>query len=177
MTDADFARRLLAAAMQGGRSRRRDGARWSGRPIRSDAPPPPRRDLASLPAKLPEREQSNSNVVFGDQLILKLYRRLGEGINPELEIGEHLTKVGFTNTAPLAGAVEVVGRGGRADAGGRADVRPQPGGRLGAFLDHGQRYFERLDALTAEQAASLCLPGDPGCARRRRGPAAGRRAR
>ena len=32
------------------------------------------------------------------------------------------------------------------------------------FRDHAQRYFEAVDALSPEQAASaLCVPGDPGC--------------
>ena len=68
-------------------------------------------DLAGLTPKLPEREQSNSNVIFDERFLFKLYRRLGDGINPELEIGEHLTKVGFEHTAPLAGAIEVATRG------------------------------------------------------------------
>jgi maltose alpha-D-glucosyltransferase/alpha-amylase len=122
-------------------------------------------DVATLTPKLPDREQSNTNVLFGDQLILKLYRRLGEGLNPELEIGEHLTaKAGFTNTAPLAGAIEVVTRGHPQTLAVVLTFVPNQGDSWGAFLDYGQRYFEGFGALTAEQASSLCLPGDPGCA-------------
>jgi trehalose synthase-fused probable maltokinase len=51
-------------------------------------------------------EQSNSSVVVGDQSILKLYRQLGEGINPELEIGRVLTKMRFPHSPALLGAVE-----------------------------------------------------------------------
>ncbi|MEX5213904.1 MAG: putative maltokinase [Nitrospiraceae bacterium] len=53
-------------------------------------------------------EQSNSSVVVSDQVILKLYRQYGEGINPELEIGRVLTKTRFTHSPALLGAIEYV---------------------------------------------------------------------
>jgi maltokinase len=54
-------------------------------------------------------EQSNSSVVFGDELILKAYRRLEPGINPELELLRFLTRRGFPNIAALAGWYAYVG--------------------------------------------------------------------
>jgi trehalose synthase-fused probable maltokinase len=48
-------------------------------------------------------EQSNSSVIFGDELILKAYRRVEPGINPELELLRFLTAQGFENIAALAG--------------------------------------------------------------------------
>ncbi len=55
----------------------------------------------------PAVEQSNSMVIFGGQLVLKTYRRLRRGINPEIEIGRFLTDVSpFANIAPLLGALE-----------------------------------------------------------------------
>jgi trehalose synthase-fused probable maltokinase len=48
-------------------------------------------------------EQSNSSVTFGDELILKLYRRLEAGINPELELLRFLTSRDFPNIASLFG--------------------------------------------------------------------------
>ena len=55
-------------------------------------------------------EQSNSSVVFGDELILKAYRRLEPGINPELELLRFLTERGFANIAALAGWYGYAGR-------------------------------------------------------------------
>jgi maltokinase len=55
-------------------------------------------------------EQSNSSVVFGDQLILKVFRRLEPGVNPELELLRFLTTHGFAHIAPLAGWYEYAGR-------------------------------------------------------------------
>ncbi|HEV2127972.1 MAG TPA: phosphotransferase, partial [Thermomicrobiales bacterium] len=37
-------------------------------------------------------EQSNTSIVFGDRVILKLFRKQREGINPEVEIGTFLTR-------------------------------------------------------------------------------------
>jgi maltokinase len=48
-------------------------------------------------------EQSNSSVVFGDQVIFKAYRRLEAGLNPELELLRFLTVRRFPNVASLAG--------------------------------------------------------------------------
>jgi maltokinase len=55
-------------------------------------------------------EQSNSSMVFGDALVLKSFRRLEPGINPELELLHFLDRHGFENIAPLAGWYEYEGR-------------------------------------------------------------------
>ena len=55
-------------------------------------------------------EQSNSSIVFGDELILKAYRRIEPGPNPELELLRFLTTHGFDNIARLAGWYEHTGR-------------------------------------------------------------------
>ncbi len=55
-------------------------------------------------------EQSNSSVVFGDALILKAFRRIEPGVNPELELLRFLSERGFPNIASLAGWYEFEGR-------------------------------------------------------------------
>ncbi|HET8752383.1 MAG TPA: phosphotransferase [Gaiellaceae bacterium] len=54
-------------------------------------------------ARLVASEQSNSSVVFDEALILKLFRHLEPGINPELEMLRFLTEQGFRNIPPLGG--------------------------------------------------------------------------
>src|SRR5262245_19105784 len=51
-------------------------------------------------------EQSNSSILYGDRFILKLFRQLHPGVNPDLELGRRLAEIGFRHTAPAAGAVE-----------------------------------------------------------------------
>jgi maltokinase len=55
-------------------------------------------------------EQSNSSIVFGDTLILKAFRRVEPGVNPELELLRFLSERGFANIAALAGWYEFEGR-------------------------------------------------------------------
>jgi maltokinase len=55
-------------------------------------------------------EQSNSSIVFGEDTVLKVFRRLEPGINPELEVLQFLTRRGFENIAPLQGWYAYEGR-------------------------------------------------------------------
>ena len=74
------------------------------------------RATAVLPELLPEvpeqvnrvkTEQSNTSVVFGARVILKIFRKLEPGPNPELEITDFLTRqTGFRATPRLGGAIE-----------------------------------------------------------------------
>jgi maltokinase len=55
-------------------------------------------------------EQSNTSIVFDEELILKVFRRLEAGINPELELLRFLTEHDFENIAQLAGWYTYAGR-------------------------------------------------------------------
>ena len=66
-----------------------------------------------LPIRRVSGEQSNTSVFYGDRLMLKLYRKLEPGLNPEFEILRYLTQeAGFERTPLLAGAIEYVPFGG-----------------------------------------------------------------
>jgi maltose alpha-D-glucosyltransferase/alpha-amylase len=55
-------------------------------------------------------EQSNSSVAYGDRLMLKFFRRLEEGVNPDLEMCGFLTeKAHYQHTPQLLGALEYRG--------------------------------------------------------------------
>jgi maltose alpha-D-glucosyltransferase/alpha-amylase len=55
--------------------------------------------MGTLTPKLLDLEQSNTSIVFGNCLILKVYRKLATGKNLEKEIGLHLTQKGGTTPA------------------------------------------------------------------------------
>lgn len=64
------------------------------------------RGSGTLTPRLVRAEQSNSSIIFGDQLILKLFRRVDAGLNPDVEMGRFLTeRHAFAYTPPLAGTL------------------------------------------------------------------------
>jgi maltose alpha-D-glucosyltransferase / alpha-amylase len=59
-----------------------------------------------LPPGPSRGEQSNTSVILGDRLLMKVFRRLPAGRNPDLELGLVLTDQRFPHAAQVAGAVE-----------------------------------------------------------------------
>jgi maltose alpha-D-glucosyltransferase/alpha-amylase len=111
LVDADVNRALLDAV----RSRRSlkgiNGGRLLGRPtpvLRAalDGGEPPEPSVFRA-------EQSNTSVMYGQSLIMKLFRRVEDGVNPDLELGRYLgERAGYANTPPVAGALEYHADGG-----------------------------------------------------------------
>ncbi len=82
-------------------------------------------------------EQSNTSVVLGDRLILKLFRLLEPGLNPDLEIGTFLTEVGFADTPPMAGGITWHPDAGEPAAAAMLQALvPARGDAWGSMLDH-----------------------------------------
>ena len=127
----------------------------------------PRRRAAESAA--PEREQSNTSIIYGDRLIMKLFRRIEPGINPDFEIGRQLTeKVRFPRVPAVAGALEYERGSQTHDARDGPAARREPGRRLDA-RDRRTRPLlrsrsarvaaaRRLRAATVHRA---CDDGDP----------------
>ena len=103
-----------------------------------------------LPPQLLGAEQSNTSIAFGQRLILKLIRRTEEGLNPDLEIGRHLTeRTGFTYMPPLAGSIEYV----------RARREPMTIGVLQGFvLNEGDAWEFSLEELGRYTERALAMP-------------------
>jgi maltose alpha-D-glucosyltransferase/alpha-amylase len=61
-----------------------------------------------LPGRVGSAEQSNTSILYGKQLILKLFRRLQAGENPDVEIGRFLTEEAhLPRIAPLLGDISI----------------------------------------------------------------------
>ena len=96
-------------------------------------------------------EQSNTSVAYGDRFILKLFRRLAEGVNPDLELGRLLTERGFRHTPPVAGFLEY--RRPKADTMTVAVLQgfvPNEGDAWRYTMDALGHYFEQVLASDAE---------------------------
>jgi maltose alpha-D-glucosyltransferase/alpha-amylase len=57
-------------------------------------------------ARLMGADQSNTSLVYDDRAVLKLFRRVDEGVNPDLEIGRHLSTHPEVSVPRLLGALE-----------------------------------------------------------------------
>jgi len=103
-------------------------------------------DGQRLPSRALGAETSNSALLYDERFLLKLIRRLDEGVNPDLEIGSYLTDaVAFANSPPIGGALVY----------SVADEEPVTLGILSGFvrnegnaweytLNTLENYFERL---------------------------------
>ena len=66
------------------------------------------RGTNGLPARTGSAEQSNTSILYGRKLILKLFRRMQPGENPDTEIGRFLTEVAhFPRIAPFLGDIRL----------------------------------------------------------------------
>jgi maltose alpha-D-glucosyltransferase / alpha-amylase len=91
-------REILTVEENGLRLEFRPTSKFSDRPIK-----PPEHVRAV------ETEQSNSTALVDNTYVVKVYRKLESGINPEVEVGLFLTEVaGFANTPALLGSVTVI---------------------------------------------------------------------
>jgi maltokinase len=71
-------------------------------PLRFEADPS-RPVPGGLAPRLLDAEQSNSSLIYGDEFILKLFRRIQPGVNPDLEVPDALARQGCGRVpAPVA---------------------------------------------------------------------------
>lgn len=62
---------------------------------------------ADAPSAAFSGEQSNSSVMFGDDSLMKVFRKLTPGVNPDIEIHDVLTRAGSEHVAALYGWAEL----------------------------------------------------------------------
>ena len=111
-------------------------------------------------------DQSNTSVMFGKRLVLKLFRRIESGPNPDVEIGEYLTRRHFARVPPLVGTISYVpadGSSGIRDPG--SGIRDAAVAMLQEFvwnqgngwqvtIEELGRYFERVASMPVPPDAS-----------------------
>jgi maltose alpha-D-glucosyltransferase/alpha-amylase len=113
----------------------------------------------SLEPSSNKAEQTNSSIVYGDQLILKIFRRLEPGMNPELEITRFLSAQKFPHVPPLAGALEY--RGPKDELTTLAVLTSFVPGCTNAWdytLDALSRFYDRVQGLPADQRREPHMP-------------------
>lgn len=96
--------------------------------------------------KVLKAEQSNTAILFGNELFFKLYRHPERGINPDLEIVKFLTEtVAFPNIPAFAGGLEHRStEGGPISIGILQSFVPNRGDSWSYFLESVQGYYQRV---------------------------------
>src|SRR5947209_6110650 len=101
-------------------------------------------------------EQSNSSVVIDERLMLKVFRKLEPGINPEIELLRFLTSHGFLHIAPLQGWYEYDGQALAATLGVVQEFLPDAVGgwelALEEIVNDTESFLEKLGRLGAVTA-------------------------
>jgi maltokinase len=152
--DGEGAWRAIVGAMAADAQLPATSGRFSARHTEALGP------LAATP--LAERrlgvEQSNTSVRIGEGLILKLYRLLEPGLNPDLEVSAFLARAGFADTPALAGAMTWDPVGGE----------PSAAAMLQAFVPSiGDGWATTLQALREQPEAATGLAHEVGALTRR----------
>jgi len=113
-------------------------------------------------------EQSNTSIRYGDALILKLFRRLQFGPNPDVEVGWFLTEHSrFRGTPAVVGSLDYLSPHGQQASlallqrfePNRGDAWTTTLRRLRDVLDHGEPTVDSVDAMArlAQTTAELHL--------------------
>jgi maltose alpha-D-glucosyltransferase/alpha-amylase len=113
---------------------------------------------------LSKAEASNTSLLYGDRVFVKMYRKVEAGVNPDFEINRFLTEeTRFAGVPALLGALEYAPY-----AGGEpitlALATEQIGNARDAWeytLDELARFFDRIVRQAAERAVAVELPTGP----------------
>ena len=119
------------------------------------------RDYGGLPLRSTGAQSSNTVIILGDRLLLKAYRRLQPGVNPELEVGRFLTDVArFEHIAPIAGAIDYISKDGATITLGllQAFVTNQ-GDAWGYTLNYVEQFLEQYRSGTAPRGSPSDVHG------------------
>jgi maltose alpha-D-glucosyltransferase / alpha-amylase len=111
------------------------------------------RGTDALPARTGSAEQSNTSILYDAKLIMKLFRRIQPGENPDTEIGRFLTEVAhFPRIAPFLGEITLKPKSGEPTTIAMLQgLVENEGDGWQWTLDELSRYYESVATLPAPQ--------------------------
>jgi maltose alpha-D-glucosyltransferase / alpha-amylase len=106
-------------------------------------------------------EQSNNALIVDERILVKLYRRLREGMQPEIEVAQFLSRsAGFKNTPALLGLIEQrPDNGAPMVLGALFEFVRNQGDCWGAIVDALERHLDDVLLLQAEDGAVAAETG------------------
>jgi maltose alpha-D-glucosyltransferase / alpha-amylase len=124
------------------------------------------RGKEELRSRVGSAEQSNTSILFGRELILKIFRRIQPGENPDVEIGRYLTEgANFDRIPPFLGEIAMVPAAGeKTTLGMLQGLVANEGDGWQWFLEQLAGFFTAVAALPAPPqgpAASFLNEADP----------------
>jgi maltose alpha-D-glucosyltransferase/alpha-amylase len=141
---------------------RREGSKGHGGDLRGS----PGRALKETALEVPEShilgvEQSNSSMLFENKFFLKLYRKLEDGVNPDVEVTQFLTeRANFSGVPAFNGVIEY--RRGKSEPTVVCLMQSSissEGDAWSLTLDAVGRYYERVLARKADLQQQTGPPG------------------
>jgi maltose alpha-D-glucosyltransferase/alpha-amylase len=103
----------------------------------------------NLESRISRAEQSNSSIVYGDRFILKIFRKIEPGPNPDIEVSDFLTAHDFQHIPALAGYLQYTPTQGEpAHVAVLQAYVPNQGDAWSYTMDALGRYFEQALATS-----------------------------
>jgi trehalose synthase-fused probable maltokinase len=92
-------------------------------------------------------EQSNTSIIYNDNLVLKIFRRIYISMNPDYEISRFLTeRMNFKHSPAYTGSISIVSSEGNITLGLMQELVPNQGDAWKYMLEEVDRIFENLSA-------------------------------
>ncbi|WP_281239712.1 MULTISPECIES: maltokinase N-terminal cap-like domain-containing protein [Flavobacterium] len=90
-------------------------------------------------------EQSNTSIVYNDNLVLKIFRRIYISMNPDYEISRFLTeRMNFKHSPAYTGSISIVSSDGNITLGLMQELVPNQGDAWKYMLEEVDRIFDNL---------------------------------
>jgi trehalose synthase-fused probable maltokinase len=91
-------------------------------------------------------EQSNTSIVYNDNLVLKIFRRIYISMNPDYEISRFLTeRMNFKHSPAYTGSISIVSSEGNITLGLMQELVPNQGDAWKYMLEEVDRIFDNLN--------------------------------
>lgn len=105
-------------------------------------------------------EQSNTSIIYNENLVLKIFRRIYISMNPDYEISRFLTeRMNFKHSPAYTGSISIVSSDGNITLGMMQELVPNQGDAWKYMLEEVDRIFDNLQTkkITVNKLPDIAL--------------------